>query len=76
MSTTVKQLRMLFQTAEGRTSAVSLRDPVENPDAGAIEATMDHIVNNELIVTNSGLLTAKIRAEVVERTVDTVFDPS
>ena len=74
MSTTVKTLRMLFQTAEGRTSAVSLRDPVENPDAAAVEACMDQIVNNDLIESNSGLLVEKIRAEVVERSVDTVYN--
>ncbi len=76
MATVNKTLRMLFLNEEGRTSAVSLADPEENLDAQVIEDCMDHIIDSNMLQTNNGDLVEKIRAEVVERSVDTVFDPA
>ncbi len=74
MSETVKTLRMIFEDAEGKNRAVTIADPVDNPGAMLVEDTMDHIVNNDIFSTAGGSLVAKVRAEVVERTVDTIYD--
>ena len=71
-----KTLRMLFADNEGRTRAISMQDPVETPDAALIETTMDHIIAADLFKPSFATLVEKIRAEIVERSVDTVYDPS
>ena len=71
-----KTLRMLFTDSEGRTRAISMQDPVETPAAAMVEATMDHIIATDLFKPQEATLVGKVRAEIVERTVDTVFDPS
>ncbi len=74
MSTTNKTLRMIFENAEGKNRAVSITDPVDEPGAQLVEDTMDLIVDNDIFSTTGGSLVAKVRAEVVERSVDTIYD--
>jgi len=74
LNMSTKTLRMLFLTGEGRTSAISVPDPDENITQQQVEACMDHIVTNDIFDTNSGSLVEKIRAEVVERSVDTIYE--
>ncbi len=70
-----KTLRLLFTCSEGRTRAVSLRDPIESPGETAIEDLMDHVVDNDLIKPQGVSLVSKVGAEMVERSVDTVYEP-
>jgi len=76
MATVNKTLRMLFLNEEGRTSAVSLADPEEELDAQVVEDCMNHIIDSNMLRTTGGDLVEKVRAEIVERSVDTVFDPA
>ena len=69
-----KTLRLLFRDANDTMRAVSIPDPVETPGEQDIINVMDHIISADLIKPNETSLTAKIRAEVVERTVDEVYE--
>jgi len=71
-----KTLRMLFLDDQGRTRAISMQDPVESPAAALIETTMDHIIDQDLFKPSFATLVEKVRAEIVERSVDTVYDPA
>ncbi len=74
MSTTAKHLRMIFENAEGNNRAVSIADPVAEPGEQLVEDTMDLIIDNDVFSTTGGSLVKKVRAEVVERSVDTIYD--
>lgn len=69
-----KTLRMIFTDAEGRTRAISLRDPVESPSAVLVEQTMDHIITQDIFKPSFVSLVEKVKAEVVERSVDEIYD--
>ncbi len=69
-----KTLRMIFTDAEGRTRAISLRGPVENPSAVLVEDTMDHIIAQDVFKPAFTSLVSKVKAEVVERSVDEIYD--
>lgn len=69
-----KTLRMIFENAEGNNRAVSIADPVESPGEQLVADTMDLIINNDVFQTTGGDLVAKVRAEVVERSVATIYD--
>ncbi len=69
-----KTLRLLFRDNGDRLRAVSIPDPVETPAEQDIVNIMDHIIAADLIKPNEATLTEKIRAEVVERTVDEVYE--
>lgn len=73
MSTISRTLRMIFENVEGRQTAISLFDPDPSPDAQDVEDTMDHIVDNDIFLTSGGSITGKVRAEIVERSVDSVY---
>ncbi len=74
MSAVTKTLRMIFEDEGGSNRSVTITDPVESPDAQLVEDTMDHIVDNDIFLTSGGSLVAKVRAEVVERSVGTVYE--
>lgn len=69
----IKTLRMIFTDAEGRTRAISLRDPVANPGAALVEQTMDHIITQDIFKPSNLSLVTKVKAEVVERSVAEVY---
>ena len=69
-----KTLRLLFRDMENTLRAVSIPDPVETPGEQDIVNIMDHLINADLIKPNEGSLISKVRAEVVERTVDEVYE--
>ncbi len=71
-----KTLRMIFGTAGGRSVAISVPEPVEPVNETTLADCMDKIVDSNIFDTTSGDITEKVRAEVVERTVDTVWEPS
>ncbi len=65
-------LQMIFSTAEGRNTTISLADPDPEIGLADVEPVMDSIINRNIFATNSGEITAKVRAQVVSRTVDTL----
>jgi len=68
MSDTSKILRMAFRNAEGDRRSVSVRNPVDNPDAATVDALMDTIADNEVFEANESALIEKVDAVVVETT--------
>ena len=76
MPTTVKTLRMLFRNDSGTTSVISVPEPKDPVVAQEVENCMDFIVAQDIFAPNAGDLTEKIRAEVVERTVEDVYTPA
>ncbi len=71
-----KTLRMIFQNEANRSVAISVPEPVEPVDEAILSACMDKIVDSNMFETTGGDITGKVRAEVVERTVDTVWEPA
>ncbi len=71
-----KTLRMIFGTAAGRSVAISVPEPAEPVNETTLVECMDKIVDSNIFETTSGDITDKIRAEVVERTVDNVWSPA
>ncbi len=69
-----KTLRLLFRDDSDVLRAVSIPDPVETPGEQDIVNIMDHIIATDLIKPSEATLTSKVRAEVVERTVDEVYE--
>lgn len=69
-----RTLRMVFENTEGRQTAISLFDPDPEPAALDVENAMDHILNNDIFNTSGGAITGKVRAEIVERSVEDVYN--
>ncbi len=63
-------LQMIFSNTEGRNSTVSVADPNPELTAFEVEAVMDSIITRNVFTTSGGDLEAKVRAQVVTRTVD------
>ncbi len=73
MPSITRTLRMVFENLDGRQTAISVFDPDPEVDAQVLEDTMDHIVNNDIFNTSGGAIVAKIRAELVERSVEAKY---
>jgi len=71
-----KTLRMIFRNEANRSVAISVPEPVEPVDEAILGACMDKIVDSNIFETTGGDITEKVRAEIVERTVDTVWEPA
>ena len=69
-----KTLQLVFSTEEGRTVSMSLSDPVEPVDAQDVEDAMDLIIAKDIFETSSGIITGKVRANLVARETTTVFE--
>lgn len=69
-----KVLRMSFQNAQGRTVSVSLREPVDPLDPVDVSSCMDKIVIGNIFNTSGGDIVAKLKAETIETTVESVID--
>jgi len=63
-------LQMIFSNFEGRNSTVSVADPDPAITALDVETVMDSILTRNVFKTSGGDLVAKVRAQVVSRTVD------
>jgi len=63
-------LQMIFSNFEGRNSTVSVTDPDPAITALEVETVMDSILTRNVFNTSGGDLVAKVRAQVVSRTVD------
>ncbi|MEW5920675.1 MAG: DUF2922 domain-containing protein [Bacillota bacterium] len=69
-----KVLRMSFQNAQGRTVSINLREPVDPLNPAVVSSCMDKVVVGNIFNTSGGDIIAKLKAETVETTVETVID--
>lgn len=67
-------LQMIFANEEERNVTISVADPQPELSIVEIEPVMDAIIARNLFESSGGNLTAKVRAQVVTRTVDTVAE--
>ncbi|WP_077619840.1 DUF2922 domain-containing protein [Bacillus sinesaloumensis] len=67
-----KTLEMQFTNEDGKTTTVSIENPKEPVDTGAVSAAMDTIVASNAFLTVGGPLVAIKGARVVERNVEEV----
>ncbi|WP_077623382.1 DUF2922 domain-containing protein [Sediminibacillus massiliensis] len=65
----MKTLEMKFLNEAEKIVTVSLDNPVEPPDSGAIEAAMDTIIAENAFYSSGGNLISKKSARIVERNV-------
>jgi hypothetical protein len=61
---------MIFSNVEGRNTTLSLNDPDPEITSAEVEAVMDSVVAKNVFMTSGGEIIAKVRAQVVSRTVD------
>jgi len=67
-------LQMIFANEEERNVTISVADPQPELSIVEIEPVMDAIIARNLFESSGGNLTAKVRAQVVTRTVDMVAE--
>ncbi|GAB2538175.1 DUF2922 domain-containing protein [Gracilibacillus alcaliphilus] len=65
----MKKLELQFENEEGKTTTISLDQPLEPVDAEAVNAAMDTIIAENAFESSGGELIAKKAARVVERNV-------
>ncbi|WP_130860482.1 DUF2922 domain-containing protein [Gracilibacillus phocaeensis] len=68
----MKKLELKFENEEGKTTTISLDQPVEPVDESAVSAAMDTIIAENAIFSSGGDLIAKKSARVVERNVEEI----
>ncbi|MDW7740674.1 MAG: DUF2922 domain-containing protein [Bacillota bacterium] len=65
----VQTLQLIFSTAGGRNTTISLADPDPEITAQDVEAVMDSVLARNVFNTTSGDITGKVRAQIVSREV-------
>ncbi|SDK14075.1 DUF2922 domain-containing protein [Sediminibacillus albus] len=65
----MKKLELKFLNEENKTVTISLDEPVEPADAGAVDAAMDEIIAQNAFFSSGGDLVSKKSARIVERNV-------
>ncbi len=65
-----KTLRLVFRNQMGRLATISLRDPKDALTGTECDTVMDSILAKNVFDSNGTDLEAKVRAEVVSRSVD------
>ncbi|WP_066190686.1 DUF2922 domain-containing protein [Gracilibacillus timonensis] len=68
----MKKLELKFENEEGKTTTISLDQPVEPVDESVVSAAMDTIIAENAIFSSGGDLIAKKSARVVERNVEEI----
>jgi hypothetical protein len=63
-------LQMIFLNADGRNATVSVIDPDPALVALDVETVMDSILTHNVFNTTGGDIVAKVRSQIVSRTVD------
>lgn len=69
-----RTLQMTFLNAEDRNTSISISDPLEELDLAEVEAAMQSIVDTNIFSTAGGDITAKVRAQVISRDVETLLE--
>ncbi len=67
-------LRLTFLTSQGRRSSLSIRDPIEEPEAADIQTLMEKIIAEDVFDTNSGSLAEKVEAVMVTTATEVISD--
>ena len=67
-----KTLEMLFTNEDGKSTSVSIENPIEPVDPQTVAAAMDTIIATNIFTSSGGDLVAKRGARVVERNVEDV----
>ena len=70
----MKTLQLVFLNSQGGRVTLSIPEPLEPIDPGAVEEAMDDILAAETITSTGGDLVAKVRAQVVLREVEPVLE--
>ncbi|NLP18654.1 MAG: DUF2922 domain-containing protein [Firmicutes bacterium] len=68
-----RTLYLTFMNEAGRRQSLTLSDPVEELDAGDVEAAMDLIIEKNIFKGSGGELVAAVEAKVVGRTEEVIF---
>lgn len=68
-----RTLYLTFMNEAGRRQSLTLSDPVEELDAGDVEAVMDLIIEKNIFKGSGGELVAAVEAKVVGRTEEVIF---
>lgn len=68
-----KKLELQFKNFEGKTTTISIDDPIEPVEAANVSAAMDTIISANIFTSKGGDLVAKKGARVVERNVEDVI---
>jgi hypothetical protein len=66
-------LRMVFKDAADKSRAINVQDPDPEITGLDVEAVMDSILTKNVFETAGGDLVSKVKAEIVERDVTTLY---
>jgi len=66
-------LRMVFKDAADKSRAINVQDPDSEITGLDVEAVMDSILTKNVFETAGGDLVSKVKAEIVERDVTTLY---
>ncbi len=64
-----KRLEMIFATAGGSRSTISLDEPLDDLDQATVQAAMQTIIDKNIFATKTGALTGINAARIVTREV-------
>lgn len=67
-------LQMVFSTAQGRNTTISVADPNPEITAQDVEAVMDSVIAKNVFETTSGDIVSKVRSQIVSRDVDVLAE--
>ncbi len=67
-------LRMTFEDSDGSRRSISIRNPVDNPDAAEVETLMDAIIDNDVFIVSGNSLVDKVSAVVVTTQTNVITD--
>ena len=70
---TTSVLRMVFLDATDKSRAINVQDPDPEITSMEVEAVMDSVISKNVFDTAGGDLVSKVKAEIVEREVTTLF---
>lgn len=70
---TTSVLRMVFLDATDKSRAINVQDPDPEITSMEVEAVMDSVISRNVFDTAGGDLVSKVKAEIVEREVTTLF---
>ncbi len=68
-----QELRMVFKTEGDKQYSLVLTNPRDDLSQAEVEDAMDVILEKDVVLTNSGGLTDKVKAYIVDRTITTLL---
>jgi len=67
-------LRMVFKDEADKSRAINVQDPDPEVTGLDVEAVMDSVIAKNVFTTAGGDLVSKVKAEIVEREVTSLYD--